>query len=196
MDITNNQRQLFGVVECSYLRNGVSGKPIEDGIRLKNYADRINLSSYANYPYERYGQLDMATHIGGFGKENSQSSKLPQPFISCNPRPNETSSRFNYAMDMCVDKRLIDVSGIDIPNNKLRVIPNRGTQLCYQNRNLPSNPQIEALSKKMLNITVSDVSESNGMLKFKASRQRLNREELLGVGRVPAAVAPTVPGVP
>ena len=66
MDITNNQRQLFGVVECSYLRNGVSGKPIEDGIRLKNYADRINLSSYANYPYERYGQLDMATHIGGF----------------------------------------------------------------------------------------------------------------------------------
>jgi hypothetical protein len=38
----------------------------------------------------------------------------------------------------------------------------------------------------MLNITVSDVSESNGMLKFKGSRQRLNREELLGVGRVGA----------
>ena len=35
MDITNNQRQLFGVVERSYLRDGVSGKPIEDGLRKK-----------------------------------------------------------------------------------------------------------------------------------------------------------------
>ena len=34
------------------------------------------------------------------------------------------------------------------------------------------------------------------MLKLKASRQRLNREELLGVGRVPAPAPAAAPAVP
>ena len=114
--------------------------------------------------------------------------------INCNPRPNESASRFNYAYDMQVDKRMVDVSGILIPNNKLRVIPNRGTQLLHQNRNLPTNPEIEALSKRMLNISTSNGEDNPGVLKFKASRQRLSRDELLNITRKP--VTPAVSGVP
>lgn len=181
MDISNNQQQLFGVVERSYLRDG---KPKEDGVRLLNYTNRINNNSYANYPYQSYNQLDMATHLGVFGKQNSQPSRLPEPVINCTPRYNETASRFNYAIDKCVDNRLVDVSGIDIPNNRLRVIPNRSTQLCFQRNLLPSNPPIQSLANKLTAISISEPSDSN-ILKFKANRQRLTREELLGVKAVP-----------
>ena len=57
MDISNNQQQLFGAVERSYLRDG---KPKEDGVRLLNYTNRINNNSYANYPYQSYNQLDIS----------------------------------------------------------------------------------------------------------------------------------------
>lgn len=181
MDISHNQRQLFGVIDRSYLRDG---KPIQDGVRLMNYTGRVNLNSYANYPHERNNQLDMATHIGVFGKENSQPSKLPEPLINCTPRYNETSSRFNYAIDKCIDNKLTDVSGIDIPNNRLRIIPNRGTQLCYQRNLLPTNASIQELAQRLTSITSSETSDTN-LLKFKASRQRLTREELLGVTKVP-----------
>ena len=191
MDITNNQRHLYNVIDRSYL---TGQRPIDAGVRTKNYTDLVNFNSYANFPYERYNQLDVRTHIGTFGKENSQESQLLMPTINCNPRPNESASRFNYAYDMQVDKRMVDVSGILIPNNKLRVIPNRGTQLLHQNRNLPTNPEIEALSKRMLNISTNNGEDNPGVLKFKASRQRLSRDELLNITRKP--VTPAVSGVP
>lgn len=180
MDISNNQRQLFGAIQRAYLRDG---KPIEDGVRLMNYTDRVNLNSYANYPHEINNQLDMATHLGVFGKENSQPSKLPEPLINCTPRYNETSSRFNYAIDTCIDNKLTDVSGIDIPNNRLRILPNRGTQLCYQRSNIPINKPIQEIAERLAGITANQTTDKN-LLQFKASRQRLTREELLGVNRV------------
>lgn len=192
MDITNNQRQLFGVVQRSYLRDGVSGKPVEDGVRLLNYTNRVHMNSYANYPHERNNQLDMASYIGVFGKENSQASRLQDHLIECTPRHNETASRFNYAIDKCVDNRLVDVSGIDIPNNRLRVVPNRGTQLCFQNNLLPINPQIQALANRLTSITIANDNDNN-VLKFKASRQRLTREELQGFKREPAPAAAAAP---
>jgi len=84
---------------------------------------------------------------------------------------------------------MVDVSGILIPNNQLRVIPNRGTQLCYQERNIHTNQAILNLSQSIGNISASDLDKtfnlSNANLKFKASRQKLTRPELLGLARMP-----------
>lgn len=187
MDISNNQRQLFGAITRSYLRDGVSGKPVEDGVMIMNYTDRIQEGSYANYPYEVTNQLDARTHIGTFGKKNSQPSYLPDPIINCTPRKNETASRFNYAIDRSVDRRMIDVSGLSIPNNMLRVMPNRGIQLCYQDRIIPANAEIQKLSQRIGNISSSqldktfNISESD--LRFKIKNQKLTREELMELGK-------------
>ena len=55
------------------------------------------------------------------GKENTEHSLIHTPMIKCIPRENEGASRFNYAYDRQIDKRMEDVSGILIPNNQLRV---------------------------------------------------------------------------
>lgn len=179
-DITNNQQNLFNVINRSYMLDGVSGLPIEKGLRIKNYTDLIDFRSHVNYPHQSYGQLDANTVLGTFGKANSQASKLPEPVINCTPRKNEEAYRFNYALDSQVDNRMVDVSGVEIPNKHLRVMPNRGTQLAYQKPIIPENKAIEKLVNDITNISY-EPANTKDKLKFKASRQRLSRAELLGV---------------
>lgn len=179
-DITNNQQNLFNVINRSYMLDGVSGLPIEKGLRIKNYTDLIDFRSDVNYPHQSYGQLDANTVLGTFGKANSQASKLPEPTINCTPRKNEEAYRFNYALDSQVDNRLIDVSGVEIPNKHLRVMPNRATQLAYQKPIIPENKPIEKLVNDITNISY-EPANTKDKLKFKASRQRLSRAELMGV---------------
>lgn len=179
-DITNNQQNLFNVINRSYMLDGVSGLPIEKGLRIKNYTDLIDFRSDVNYPHQSYGQLDANTVLGTFGKANSQASKLPEPVINCTPRKNEEAYRFNYALDSQVDNRMVDVSGVEIPNKHLRVMPNRGTQLAYQKPIIPENKAIEKLVNDITNISY-EPANTKDKLKFKASRQRLSRAELLGV---------------
>ena len=94
---------------------------------------------------------------------------------------------------------MVDVSGILIPNNQPRVLPNCGTQLCYQKRNIPTNQAILNLSKSIGNISAADFNKtfdlSNEKLKFKAGRQRLTREELLGLARKSTSTTPAVPAM-
>lgn len=188
-NITNNQQNLFNVINRSYERDGVSGKAIQNGLRTKNYTELIDFRSEVNYPHQAYGQLDGNNVIGTFGKVNSQSSKLPTPIINCTPRHNPEASRFNYAVDSQIDNRLIDVSGVEIPNNKLRVIPNRGTHSAYQKPVMVSNPQIEKLVRDITNISYEPADTKN-KLKFKASRQRLTKAELIGAVEVKPALVP------
>jgi len=203
MDISHNQRQLFNVIDRSYMTDGYSGRPAERGVMTMNYTNKINARSYANYPHQIYSQFDVATHIGC--NEHIKRSLKGTEIIKCTPRENEEASRFNYAYDRQIDKRLVDVSGILIPNNQLRVIPNRGIPLCYQERNIPTNQAILNLSQSIGNISASDLDKtfnlSNANLKFKASRQKLSREELLGLARKPTkgfvfGSSPVVPAVP
>lgn len=179
-DITNNQQNLFNVINRSYMLDGVSGLPIEKGLRIKNYTDLIDFRSDVNYPHQSYGQLDANTVLGTFGKANSQASKLPEPVINCTPRKNEEAYRFNYALDSQVDNRMVDVSGVEIPNKHLRIMPNRGTQLAYQKPIIPENKAIEKLVNDITNISY-EPANTKDKLKFKASRQRLSRAELMGV---------------
>jgi len=185
MEINNYQNQLFNVIDRSYLLDGTSGLPIEKGIMPLNYTKKVELLSYGNNPYERYNQLDNITHIGTFGKSNSQPSKLPDPVIKCTSRENISASRFNYAFDKCIDRKLVDVSGQHIPNNMLRVIPNRSLSSCYQKRYIPDNKQIQDLSNRIGNISSTKLDKSflisKGDLNYKASRQRLSKEELQGL---------------
>lgn len=183
-DISNNQQKLFAAISRSYQMDGIQGAPMERGVRLNNYTGLINFRSDANYPRQRNNQLDFSSYIGVFGKENSQPSKLPVPLIDCTPRHNIPSSRFNYAIDQQITNNIIDVSGISIPNRHLRILPNRGTQLAYQNLNMSSNPEIERLANTISKIS-AEPAETRNNLKFKASRQRLNRDELLGIRRIP-----------
>ena len=182
-DISNNQSQLFSVVQRSYEADGVAGLPKEKGLRIDNYLNLIDFRSDSNYPYEVYNQLDAGTHIGTFGKRNSQKSRLSEPTINCTPRLNPESSRFNYAYCYTVDNKLVDISGIEIPNQHLRIIPNRGTQLVYQNNNfVPKNAKLEKMVSDITAISVQEPKDRD-TLKYKASRQRLTKEELLGVSK-------------
>ena len=187
MDISYNQQKLFNVIDRSYITDGYSGRPAEKGVMIMNYTDKINARSYANYPHQIYSQFDVATHIGCNHHIKSDIKGIKN--INCTPRENEGASRFNYANDRQIDKRMVDVSGILIPNNQLRVIPNRGIPLCYQERNIPTNQAILNLAQSIGNISASDLDKtfnlSKSNLKFKASRQKLTREELLGLARKP-----------
>lgn len=183
MDISNNQRNLFAVIDRSYLLDGDQGKPHQDGVMIMNYTDRVQTNSDANYPHQSYSQLDGCTHIGTFGKGNSQPSKIPT--IDCTPRKNETASRFNYSFDYAINNRRIDVSGMSIKNENLRVIPNRGIELCYQDRILPENREIAQLSQRLVNISRIDnaFKLSPNDLRYKIKNQKLTREELIGLGK-------------
>jgi hypothetical protein len=160
--MNQNQTQLFAEIERA------------DMMEKLNYTGRVNLYSNANNPYQIYSQLDCQTHLGCFGKGNSQPSQLPEPFINCTPRKNDTASRFNYALDKQVTKRLVDVSGQYIPNNQLRIIPNRGIHLYAQERHLPSsiNGSLGSISASSLNRNFTN-NNINKNLTYTANRQKL-----------------------
>jgi len=94
---------------------------------------------------------------------------------------------------------MVDVSGILISNNQPRIIPNRGTQKCYQKRNIPTNQAILNLSQSIGNISAAELDKtfvlSNEKLKFKAGHQRLTHEELLGLARKSTSTIPAVPAM-
>ena len=187
-----NQALLFGAVYHAAMMNN-----LEKTTRIMNYTGRVNLYSNANHPHQRYNQLDISSYLGCFGKENSQPSRLPEPFIDCTPRKNDTASRFNYAIDKQITRGLVDVSGQFIPNNQLRIIPNRGIHLYAQERNLPSS-----LSGSLGNISAGSLNRNftnkniNKNLTYTANRQKLTGQDMTqgyiykDKPTIPAVVAP------
>ena len=190
--MNQNQTQLFAEIDRAAMM-----EQLEKNTRIMNYTGRVNLYSNANNPYQIYSQLDCQHHLGCFGKGNSQPSQLPEPFINCTPRKNDTASRFNYAIDKQVARRLVDVSGQYIPNNQLRIIPNRGIHLYAQERNLPSS-----LSGSLGDISASSLNRNftnkniNKNLTYTANRQKLTGQDMTqgyiykDKPTIPAVVAP------
>ena len=188
--MNQNQTQLFAEIDRAAMM-----EQLEKNTGIRNYTGRVNLYSNANNPYQRYSQLDCQHHLGCFGKENSQPSRLPEPFIDCTPRKNDTASRFNYAIDKQITRGLVDVSGQFIPNNHLRIIPNRGIHLYAQERNLPSS-----LSGSLGNISAASLNRNftnkniNKNLTYTANRQKLTGQAMtqgyINKPATPAVVAP------
>jgi hypothetical protein len=118
----------------------------------------IGAFSRANDPYEMRSQLIGANGVASLGLENSQASELPDPFIRCRTGFMEESSRFNYGIDMAINKRKIDVSGQLIPNEELRSMPQRGVQIhAYQTtRVLPYKTNIAKLAEELSNTIVDN----------------------------------------
>jgi len=112
----------------------------------------------ANDTYEMRSQLIGANGVASLGLENSQASELPIPFIKCRTGFMEESSRFNYGIDMAINKRKIDVSGQLIPNEELRSMPQRGVQIhAYQTtRVLPYKTNIAKLAEELSNTIVDN----------------------------------------
>ena len=182
-----NQAQLFAAVDRSAMMNN-----LEKNTRIMNYTGRVNLYSNANNPHQRYSQLDISSYLGCFGKENSQPSQLPEPFINCTPRKNDEDWRFNYAIDKQITRALVDVSGQFIPNNQLRIIPNRGIHLYAQDRHLPPS-----LSGSLGNISASSLNRdfTNNNIN-KNMTYTANRQKLTGQGMTQGYVNKDKPGTP
>ena len=172
--MNQNQTQLFAEIDRAAMM-----EQLEKNTRIMNYTGRVNLYSNANNPYQIYSQLDCQTHLGCFGKGNSQPSQLPEPFINCTPRKNDDAWRFNYAIDKQITRALVDVSGQYIPNNQLRIIPNNGIHLYAQERHLPSS-----LSGSLGNISASSLNRNftnkniNKNLTYTANRQKLTGQAM------------------
>jgi hypothetical protein len=172
--MNQNQTLLFAEIDRAAMM-----QQLEKTTRIMNYTGRVNLYSNANNPYQIYSQLDCQTHLGCFGKGNSQPSQLPEPFINCTPRKNDDAWRFNYAIDKQITKRLVDVSGQFIPNNQLRIIPNNGLQLFAQKRHLPPS-----LSGSLGNISASSLNRDftnnniNKNMTYTANRQKLTGQDM------------------
>jgi hypothetical protein len=112
----------------------------------------------ANDPYELRARLSGTNGVSSLGLENSQSSELPEPFIRCRTGSMEESSRFNYGYDMAINKRKIDVSGQLIPNEELRSMTQRDTQIhTYQTtRVIPYKTNITRLAEELSNTIVNN----------------------------------------
>ena len=143
----------------------------------------INAFSQANDPYEMRSQLIGANGVASLGLENSQASDLPEPFIRCRTGFMEESSRFNYGYDMAINKRKIDVSGQLIPNEELRVIPQRGVQIhAYQTtRVLPYKSNIAKLAEELSNTIVDNrfnIKDVSSSARYKINRPSFNYRSL------------------
>ena len=115
------------------------------------YLTSVEVNSDGLLPHLSRSQLPFGNGLSDLMLENSQKSRLPEPIIRCGRQVMEESSRFNYGLDLSVNKRLIDVSGQLITNEKLRSMPQRSTIINAgtTTRLLPYKPQIAALSQSL-----------------------------------------------
>jgi hypothetical protein len=115
------------------------------------YLTLVEVNSDGLLPHLSRSQLPFGNGLSDLMLENSQKSRLPEPIIRCGREFMEESSRFNYGLDLSVNKRLIDVSGQLITNEKLRSMPQRSTIINAgtTTRLLPYKPQIAAISNSL-----------------------------------------------
>jgi hypothetical protein len=159
------------------------GNRAEWNKRQQLHLPLIDAFCQANDPYEMRAQLIGANGVASLGLENSQASELPEPFIKCRSGFMEESSRFNYGIDMAINKRKIDVSGQLIPNEELRSMPQRGTQIhAYQTtRVLPYKTNIAKLAAELSNTIVDNrfnVKDVSSNARYKITNPGVNYRSL------------------
>ena len=161
----------------------------EDMERIKaeimpmGYTGRIQANSSANYARNYYSQL----HDGGVNDRDLslyQYKGFKDDVINASSREQQSASRFNYAFDRQINKRFVDVSGQMIPNNKLRVLPNRSCAM-YGKQPLPyTDPDLKLLSDSLMTEVINhnlayNPANANSYLKYKATRPKLTRQDLM-----------------
>ena len=162
---------------------------IKADIMPMGYTGRIQANSSANYARNYCGQL----HDGEVNDRDIslyQYKGFKDDVIDASSRATQSASRFNYAFDRQINKRFIDVSGQMIPNNKLRVLPNRGCVMWGGGQVLPApytDPDLQQLSTSLMRESVNTTlgsggynpADANAYMKYKATRPKLTRQDLM-----------------
>jgi len=161
---------------------------IKADIMPMGYTGRVQANSSANYARNYYGQLP---NIGVNTRDSSllQYKGFKDDVIDASSREMKSASRFNYAFDRQINKRFIDVSGQMIPNNKLRVLPNRGCAM-YGKQPAPyTDPDLQQLSTTLMRESVNatlgyNPADANAYMKYKATRPKLTRQDLMDASQL------------
>lgn len=197
---TNNE--LFSCIERAEMM-----EQIKKDIMPMGYTGRVQANSSANYARNYQGQLSNAYGVNNRDPSLYQYSGFKDDKIDASSRATQSASRFNYAYDRQVNKRYVDVSGQNIPNNHLRVIPNRSCMMngAFPLTKPPYDANIERLSVQLMgdpnDYSLSYIpSSANKYLSYKSNRAKLTRQDLMSSANqystarpstIPNPIAPT-----
>lgn len=170
---------------------------IKKDVRIMGYTGRVQANSMANYAKNPRSEL---ANTGVINRDINlyQDVGFMNDKYDASSRALPSASRFNYAYDRQVNKRYVDVSGQNIPNNELRVIPNRSCMMngAFPLAKPPTNANLQRLSVELMG-NPNDYSKSyipssaNTYLKFKASRPKLTRQDLTNSAQQYAMARPS-----
>lgn len=173
--------QLFSCIERAEMM-----EQIKKDIMPMGYTGRVQANSSANYARNYQGQLANAYGVNNRDPSLYQYSGFKDDKIDASSRATQSASRFNYAYDRQVNKRYVNVSGQNIPNNHLRVIPNRSCMMngAFPLTKPPYDANIEQLSAQLMgdpnDYSLSYIpSSANKYLSYKSNRPKLTRQDLM-----------------
>ena len=163
---------------------------IKADIMPMGYTGRIQANSSANYARNPYSEL-CNTGVNNRDISLLQGKGFKDDVIDASSREQQSASRFNYAFDRQINKRFIDVSGQLIPNNKLRVLPNRSCVMWGGGQVIPKpyvDADLQQLSTSLMTDAINtnlayDPADANKYLKFKATRPKLTRQDLMNAAQ-------------
>lgn len=164
---------------------------IKADIMPMGYTGRIQANSSANYARNYYGQLANAYNVNDRDTSLLQGKGFKDDVIDASSREQQSASRFNYAFDRQINKRFIDVSGQLIPNNKLRVLPNRSCVMWGGGQVIPKpyvDADLQQLSTSLMTDAINanlayDPADANKYLKYKATRPKLTRQDIMNAAQ-------------
>lgn len=173
---------------------------IKAGVMPMLYTGRVQANSSANYARNQYSQL----HDCGVNDRDMsllQGKGFKDDVIDASSRATQSASRFNYAFDRQINKRFVDVSGQFIPNDKLRILPNRSCSMWsggQPNGVIPppyTDPDIHKLSTSLMTDAINQTylynpADANAYMKYKANRPKLTRRDLMEASQQYAMVRP------
>jgi hypothetical protein len=164
-------------------------KRAEDAERVKaetmimGYNQLIQDRADVNKPRKYYSQLDNKNQVYNRDISLLQNNGFKDNIINVSSQEQQSSSRFNYAIDRQINKRFINVSGQFIPNEKLRIIPNRGMIIHGKHPEPPMNNNINNLSLRLEQGVKGtpdyDPTTARGQLKYNANVRKLTKEDLI-----------------
>jgi hypothetical protein len=157
---------------------------VKQDTMIMGYTQLIQDRADVNQPRKYYSQLPNNNGVNDRDISLLQTNGFMDDVINASSREQQSSSRFNYAFDRQINKRFIDVSGQFIPNEKLRILPNRGMIIWGKHPEPIMNDNINNLSLRLAE-TAKDISPyynpttARGQLKYNANTRRLTKEDLI-----------------
>jgi len=159
---------------------------IQAEIRPMGYTGRIQANSTTNY--ER-NHRSLLANTGVLDRDTNlyQNLGFKDDKFDASSRATQDASRFNYGYDRQINKIYVDVSGQNIPNNKLRSREQLPNRQCMMNGAYPlakpvADPNLSRLASSLMaeasGAGAYMPSSANKYYSFKANRTKLTRQDL------------------